>query len=403
MDYIIQQANRYDINNMQFEQDIIQTVKRNRVLLMAKISNLVKNDIDTQLRLEQLLMEINKVYTGFNIAYKKLLLDKFSIYATKGYENTADLIELGREVSGKLNGKLKELKNGSDYDESTIDYIRQHAFEQVSDLSYQKVSKLRSDIADMMLNGRANKANVRASIEKILGVDKSKAEEITQYELSRAYNYGTMTRMKEYSRVSGEKVRKYWHGFKYSDVTCEYCRDRIGGVYDMDDEEEVLPAHIRCRCVWLPVLESWDTPVSKSLIAKANMLNTAYSTDMIYQRINTRLDINYAEYLKQDAAIDYLSGDRSQKVMNALGNARAEYINDIKNSYGITPDTRNGYMSNEFNSQMRFWKDITASAIADKNSDLLSRSSEALKGVMILPWDVEQLEKWNILLSRIHR
>jgi SPP1 gp7 family putative phage head morphogenesis protein len=344
--------------------------------------------------------EIDRVFTTFNNAYKKLLLDKFKQYAELGYNNTADLAELGTEVSGKL-GKIKEIRNKSEYDDETVDFIRKHAFEQMSAYGYDKIQKMRAEISDMMLNGRANKQAVRDAIERILDVDRSKAEEITQYELSRAYNYGTVARLREYKRVSGEKVRKYWHGFKYSEVTCGYCRERIGGIYDLDDNEEVLPAHIRCRCVWLPVLESWDTPVSSSLIARANMLNTAYSTDMIYQRINTRLNINYAEYLRDDAARDYISGDRSQKVINALSNARAEYMNDIKSSFGILPDTSAHSMAREFNTQMTFWKNVVAGAIADKDSGLLSKSSQAIKGVMLLPWSVDQLDKWNTLISKI--
>ena len=34
---------------------------------------------------------------------------------------------------------------------------------------------------------------------------------------------------------------------------------------------------------WLPVPDGWDEPVSGSLISRTNMLNTAYSTDMIGQ------------------------------------------------------------------------------------------------------------------------
>jgi hypothetical protein len=93
IDYIIDQADRYDIRNMQFEQDIIGTIKRNRVLLVSRVPSLVKSDIDSLLKVEMLMVDINRLFTGFNNACKKLLLDKFSGYARMGYNNTADLIE----------------------------------------------------------------------------------------------------------------------------------------------------------------------------------------------------------------------------------------------------------------------------------------------------------------------
>jgi SPP1 gp7 family putative phage head morphogenesis protein len=289
--------------------------------------------------------EIDRIMTAFCTSYKKLLIDKFELYADKAYGNTGDLIDLGREISGKLSNKIGELKKPTEYDPEVVEFIQKHAFEQIGAYAYGKIEQMRSAVSDLMLNGRATKANVRNAIEDILGVNKSKAEEITQYELSRAYNYGTITRLKEYARVSGEKVRKYWHGFKYSETTCGYCRDRIGMIVDIDDDSEVLPAHIRCRCVWLPVLDGWDGPVSTSLISRANMLNTAYSKDMIYQRINNRLGIDYAEYMSQESASDYLSGDRSEKVLGALSRARLEYINNVKDSFDIAKDISNTNLS----------------------------------------------------------
>lgn len=400
LDYIIEQADRYDIRNMQFEEDILLRIRQTTSENIARICR-TAGAVDSTLKLSTLMISIDSAFTYYNSTIKKILMDKFSEYARTGYNNTGDLIELGKEMEAKLSTGIREQKASNEYDEETIDFIQKHAFEQITGYSNQKIEKIRATLTDMLLKGNTSKAQIREVLEKLLNVNKSKAEEITQQELSRAYNYGTVAKLKEYQRMTGERVRKYWHGFKYSAKTCEYCRPRIGNIYELDDETESLPAHIRCRCIWLPILGNWDEPVNTSLIARANMLNTAYSKEMMYQRIENRLNIKYTSYLNEDAVTDFLSGDRSQKVINALKSARQSYIDDIKDAFNILPDTSNGRMSKEFNTQMNFWKDIVAGAKADNDEDLLRRSVEGIKGVMLLPWNAEQLEKWNDLLSKI--
>ena len=169
----------------------------------------------------------------------------------------------------------------------------------------------------------------------------------------------------------------------------------------IEDDTEQLPAHPRCRCVWLPFIDGWDKPISRDLLFRANMLNTIYSRDMMYQRINNRLGINYAEYMTDESMEDYLSGDRSSKVQNAMYNARNQYIDNAISNFDIAKDNSRGHMSEEYNNQMKFWKQLVAGAMADNDIDLLSRTQEAIKGVMILPWSTEQLDGWNKLIDNI--
>ena len=131
------------------------------------------------------------------------------------------------------------------------------------------------------------------------------------------------------------------------------------------------------------------------------MLNTAYNKDMMYARINNRLGINYAEYLNDNALEDYISGDRTNKVYNEMGKARDRYVKDTVSSFDIARDNSKTHMSTEFNQQMDFWKKYVAGAMADNDRDVLDRSYQAIKGIMILPWNAEQLDKWNSLLSII--
>lgn len=401
MKYIIEQSDRYDGQNMQFEQDILFVIKRLQNVLYSKVCNIPVVDASSLINIQSMMSEIQRMFDLFNRNYKKIVLDKFHEYAKRGYDQTDNLLQIGKEVQGKFNKiKIKELKGNNEYDDTYVDIIQEHVFSMMHNYEVDKVNRLRSELNNMLLSGNFNKAKVRAMIEKVMSVSRSKAEEITQNELSRAYNYGVTERLKKFKNESGGNIRKYWHGFKYSENTCDYCAERIGGIYDIDDDTEVLPAHVRCRCVWLPVMDGWDSPVSTSLIARANMLNTAYSADMLYNRINNRLGISYADYLDKQVAIDYLSGDRSQKVLNAIANAREDALTDTMSMINIAKETKGSHMSEQFNTQLKFWKEMISSAVVDGDKELLDRCVEGIKGIMVLPWNTEQLNKWNDVINR---
>ena len=403
VDYIKDQADRYDANNLQFEQDILFKIRKETDRYMDMIVNTVVVDITSVLIMQKLMISIQTIMDKYVLQCKKILLDTFSKYSDTAYKYTDDLIELGTTIEQKFNSDIKEQKSNKEYDEDTLDFIQNHSFELLKGHSQTKIEQIRSKLGDLFLKGKANKATVRAEIQRILGVNKSKAEEIAQTELSMAYNHGVLKRLKDYENLTGKKPKKYWHGFKYSASTCEYCRPRIGSVYDIDDDTESLPAHPRCRCIWLPILDGWDSPVNTSLISRANMLNTGYNKEMMYQRINTRLGINYASYMNEDAMLDYLSGERTPKIEKELNIARDRYISDMIDSFDIAKDLSRSHMSNEFNTQMNFWKKYIAGAMADNNIALLDNCYEAIKGVVVLPWNAEQLDKWNRLLNIIEK
>lgn len=401
IDLIIQQADRYDIKNMQFEDDIKFRLHRVTDRYYNKVLNQVIVNISSVLIMQQLMINIEKVFDEYLKECQHILFDKFYDYFEIAYENTGDLIDMGNELMAKFNQGISEQKGNKEYDDTTIQYIEDHAFELMKGHSYTKVERIRAVLGDLFLKGKANKANVRTAIEKILDVSRSKAEEIAQTELSRAYNYGVIQRLKDYQQLTGQKVRKYWHGFKYSESTCKDCLSHIGEIFDVNDTSYELPLHVRCRCIWLPILDGWDKPINTRILSRANMLNTGYSSDMMYQRINNRLGINYAEYMTDEAKADYLSGDRTGKVYNELSKARDKYIEITVSSFDIAKDNSKQHMSNEYNDQMKFWKNYIAGAMADNDHDILNRSYQAIQSLTVLPWNAKQLEGWNKLLGII--
>lgn len=403
IDYIIDQSNKYDINNLQEENDIQFLLKKKKAVLDTGILSSVReltNVLDITLYMQTVIKKFTNYYNDVAKIYDKGIKKHYD----NGYNQTDDLIRIGKELQGKFSEQIKEIKYNQQYDEKAINFIKNHAMEQAKGYSDGKINQIRSAISDLMLQGKANKSNVRDAVQKIIDNNKSKAEDIARTELSRAYNYGTLARLNKYNEQNPtEHMMKYWHGFAYSKETCTYCRPRIGNIYELDDNTEVLPAHVRCRCVWLPFASGWDKPISRNLTNRSNMLNVAYSEDYIYDRINNRLGISYANYMSKESAIDYISGDRSSKVMDAIKNARENAIKDVKSSINIQNDTDGNQMSSKFNNQLSFWKDMVATAIVDNDKDTLNKSYDAIKYIMVLPWNGSQLSKWNDLLNYIKR
>lgn len=398
LENIKDQADRYDKKNIQYESDVLWRIRRANDKLDASILQKART-CRTLIDVQQMMNEITSVYTSFNNAVINMFRSILPEYMDRAYKYTGDLIELGKESSGNMSESMQEQRKVV-YSDDMLEIVKDNAFKLIIGKSNEQIEKMRKELINLLMEGNATKQNVRDMIQKVLSCDTSYAELVAQTELSTVYNLGTVKRLKEYEKVSGHKMKKYWHGFKYSDRTCEYCRSRIGGVYDLDDESETLPAHPNCRCTWLPYDEEWES-TARPLITRANMLNTSYSPEMIYNRINTRLSIEYGKYMSQEAATDYLAGDRSTKTIDALRDARTKYISDLMDSFGIEKDTSNTSMSQEFNQQMEFWKKYIAQNIADGNTDILSNCTEAIKGIMLLPWNGEQMDKWNRLLSNI--
>ena len=398
LDYVIEQADRNDAKCLQFEQDIIFNIERSKDSVFSRMitrgsgcENLT--DMQNLLTIMQTMMQI------FVYESKRALEDKFSEYYNVGFKNTDQLLDVGLDVERKFSRNIKEISIVRD--EGTIKYIQEHSFDMLTGYSNDIIQQLRFALGDLILKKSADRASVQKLIEKVLNTNPSKAKEIAQTELSRAYNYGVLARLSAYEIETGTRVRKYWHGFQYSPKTCTYCHDRIGNIYDLHDDSEQLPAHPRCRCVWLPVLDGWDKPINTGMLARANMLTTGYSEEQIYSRINNRLGINYGDYLKLEDAVEYLEGNRTPSMISKIANAREQAIDVTKDSFQIQSETGSDAWSKKFNQQMNFWKNTVAEAIVDNDKDMLNKCYDGIKAVIVLPWSSSQISKWEKLLYSI--
>jgi SPP1 gp7 family putative phage head morphogenesis protein len=401
IDYIMEQADINDGINLKMEQNIINEILSEYDKLgdrILGITDIYGKDMKTLLQLQSLMTKIEREVADTYTKWYNILQPAVTSYYTRGYNQMDDLIQIGLDTQSEKQ-KIHEMQLNPDA--YSIDYIKNHSFEMVKGISDDLINKIRSKLGMMLVANRYSKNNVSDAVEDILRTNRSRAQMIAQTEMSMAYNSGALKRMNEFNMTNDDIMKKYWYGFKYSAITCEYCRPRIGNIYDIDDDTESLPAHPRCRCVWLPYVEGWDTPISMDITRKADMLKRTLRPDEIYKKINSRLGINYADYMNEEDARKYISGDRSKDIKDSLANARQKKIDDTASAFDISSKSTTEVMNGEFSTQMNFWKKFTSKVIVDGDTKALRNSYEAIKGIMVLPWSAEQLTKWNNLLKQI--
>ena len=189
----------------------------------------------------------------------RAIMNNVSNYFDMAYKNQSTMIDIAIDGSSSITEIMEDVVS-----DSTLTYMRDHAFNYVTGIGGEMKQKMRSDLQMAMVMGKTSYNDIVNVIQKSMGskiCSRDRAELIAQTELSIAYNMGSIKRMKEYNKLHGGILRKYWYGFKHSNITCDYCRPRIGTVYDLDDNSESLPAHPRCRCTWIAVtqvmMEEW--------------------------------------------------------------------------------------------------------------------------------------------------
>ena len=110
IDYIIEQADRYDIKNLQFEEDIKFELSRITDMYYSRALNKVITDITSVFVMQKMMINIENVLSEYITACKKILIDTFKKYYNYAYKNTGDLIDLGNELMAKFNQGVTEQK-----------------------------------------------------------------------------------------------------------------------------------------------------------------------------------------------------------------------------------------------------------------------------------------------------
>ena len=162
----------------------------------------------------------------------------------------------------------------------------------------------------------------------------------------------------------------------------------------------------------LLTLDTLNTKLEQRLIRRARVnkeeINEA-SIDKLFQidsvLINSKEDNN--ETLLSDLE-SYIHTQLANEAILEEANAGSKNIServakrlDDINAIKLTGTKYEIQMSSTYN----YWQALSFlyvnAILADNDYDTLDRSYEAIKGIMVLPWNATQLDKWNTLLSII--
>jgi SPP1 gp7 family putative phage head morphogenesis protein len=165
----------------------------------------------------------------------------------------------------------KTMKPLSTEDKRTIGFLEHYTFDEI----HSSFDNLKGDIRHALIEGmqqRAGPIAIARTLENTLNDHQTHWELLAITETARAESQGRLQEFLDrgYTNVRGSAA--------HDSRVCEWCRDHIDGqvvpIKDViglsnygrkkDAWIQVIPAHPRCRCVWLPV---WDKiiPISELL------------------------------------------------------------------------------------------------------------------------------------------
>jgi len=192
MDYIIAQCEIFDGQNIKIEHPIIHLVVNGYDSMADAILNMVDRhgDVINMIDFTNIINSIKNNISSFSNSVANKLVSATDKHMQKGYDDFDELINIGTEMQDKINkSKIHEMKYM--LDTNSIEFMRQHALEQVTNISNDLISRARSELGQLMAGGKYNKKSFADTIENILQVNRSRAESIAQTEMSMAFNHPT--------------------------------------------------------------------------------------------------------------------------------------------------------------------------------------------------------------------
>ena len=131
-------------------------------------------------------------------------------------------------------------------DKSALSVLQARSLTGLKGITDEMSKSIMQEITDGMLRGSSPREVAKAISERV-DVSQSRAVTIARTESMKGYNTGATTR---YKQRGVERVE--WLATT-SERTCDYCSSMDGRTFPLDDSPD-MPAHVNCRCCWLPVI-----------------------------------------------------------------------------------------------------------------------------------------------------
>lgn len=149
-------------------------------------------------------------------------------------------------------GKLQRyLEAGLAVSTRKVELIYTRAYHDLQGITQDMSMKLSRILATGMINGDSPHSMARKMVQQISGISLRRARMIARTELTSAHASGTLDglEMQGVRRVTAQ-VEFQTVG---DDRVCPKCKHLEGKRFTIDQARGVIPAHVNCRCSWLPV------------------------------------------------------------------------------------------------------------------------------------------------------
>jgi SPP1 gp7 family putative phage head morphogenesis protein len=168
---------------------------------------------------------------------------------------------------------------GGEVAASKVQALATTSFTHLKGITSDMEAKLQVVFANAIAKGTSVKDVAKEIEATVTGISKTRAKALAQYEIIKAHaegqldsfeklDVGTLGVLAEFSTAGDGKV-------------CPKCKDLEGNVYTVKEARGLIPAHVNCRCSWLPAMVGEDggkqkmSPAAKAAQAEATAADKA--------------------------------------------------------------------------------------------------------------------------------
>ncbi|EMJ5513376.1 minor capsid protein [Clostridioides difficile] len=112
-------------------------------------------------------------------------------------------------------------------------------------------AKLKKDI-DNLLKGKTSINDIEKSISKRFGTLEEDTKRLIENEVSRVQSQVNELWMQK------NNIQYVIYSSALDHKVCEYCSQYEGQVFFINERPVELPQHVRCRCIYIPITNTWE-------------------------------------------------------------------------------------------------------------------------------------------------
>lgn len=182
------------------------------------------------------------------------------------------------------------------YDPNSVNIIREYAFELSRFRDDQSIREVKEIVSRGISEGKGYdviKAELFDKVDKIF--DMNHADTVARTESARGFALGNLI-----SYMEDDNVQYMEYSAVLDERTTQICQSRDGGVYLKNDPRVryMIPAHYRCRSIWVPIILEEPEPsrINQPDIPEQGFVPQAFNVfDILYQALIAGMVIAFTQ------------------------------------------------------------------------------------------------------------